>query len=324
MLGPNSLTVNSFSELLIQFLDLIKYRVGVMSLEMRKLFINSILVTLIDKCVDLRVVRYLVRLISDWIRYKTGPLLNQIPATKEKMVLLQRLTVSMEKRFAEHADLQQCFLEMIAYVYKDESYTSNSEFKIKLEQAFLCGLKSSDPHIRQTFFDIFNANFNSADLYDRLCYIIVTQNWEALGTHYWIKQCVQMTLGSCASAHTPVQYSDIAAQRFRFFSFTEAAASATGTGQSSVSQQQQPGSGGESTEQANTVVMMNVDTNLDDMNVWSGGFGLSTPLADIPVSQEKHEATTVQTQMPLGGVQLNLDKKLMNIFESEFDLVRFF
>jgi len=129
-----------------------------------------------------------------------------------------------------------------------------------------------------------------------------------------------MTLGSCASAHTPVQYSDIAAQRFRFFSFTEAAASAIGTGQASVSQQQQAGSAGESTEQASTVVMMNVDTNLDDLNVWSGGFGLSTPLADIPVSLEKPEANTVQTQMPVGGVQLNLDKKLMNIFESEFDL----
>ena len=78
MLGPNSQTINSFSELLIQFLDLIKYRIGVMSLEMRKLFINSILVTLIDKSIDLRLIRYLVKLIAEWIKYKSGPLLNQV------------------------------------------------------------------------------------------------------------------------------------------------------------------------------------------------------------------------------------------------------
>lgn len=133
-MGPNSITINSFSELLIQFLDLIKYRIGVMSLEMRKMFINSILVTLIDKSIDLRLLRYIVKLISDWVKYKTGPLLNQIPSMKEKLILLQRLTVSMEKRFADHADLQQVFLETIAYVYKEETYTANSEFKIKLEQ----------------------------------------------------------------------------------------------------------------------------------------------------------------------------------------------
>lgn len=105
-----------------------------MSLEMRKMFINSILVTLIDKSIDLRVVRYIVALISEWIKYKSGPLLNQIPSLKEKMVLLQRLTASMEKRFGEHADLQKTFLETVAHIYKDEAYSNNSEFKIKLEQ----------------------------------------------------------------------------------------------------------------------------------------------------------------------------------------------
>ena len=105
-----------------------------MSLEMRKMFINSILVTLIEKSIDLRVVRYIVKLISEWVKYKSGPLLNQIPSLKEKMVLLQRFTVSIEKRFAEHADLQKTFLETVAFIYKDEAYSNNSEFKIKLEQ----------------------------------------------------------------------------------------------------------------------------------------------------------------------------------------------
>ncbi len=222
ILGHNQNAISSYSELLIQSIDLIKFRIGVMSIEMRKMFINSILVTLIEKSNDLRVVRYLVKIVSDWIKYKNGPLLNQIPSLKEKLILLQRLTNVMEKRFVDQADLQQTFLETIAYVYKDDVYSNNNEFKIKLESAFLAGLKSQHPTIRQTFFDLFNANFNSTDLYERLCYIIVTQNWEAFGTHFWIKQCIQMTLGSSSKPDSPISYTDFNSTHFRFLNLTNA------------------------------------------------------------------------------------------------------
>ena len=137
MNGTNSTSITCFTELLIQMIDLIKYRVGVMSLEMRKMFINLILVTLLEKSVDLRLIRYIINLISDWIRYKNGPLMNQIPSMKEKLILLQKLTISIEKRFSEHTDIHKIFLETIAYVYKEEAYNSNSDFKVKLEQVIL-------------------------------------------------------------------------------------------------------------------------------------------------------------------------------------------
>jgi transformation/transcription domain-associated protein len=225
MIGPNSTSVVVYSELLIQSLELVKYRIGVMSVEMRKMYINLILVNLIEKSVDLRLIRYLNKIISEWIKYKNGPLLNQIPSLKEKLILLQRLAVVMEKRFAEHADLQQSFLETIAYVYKDEVYSSNQEFKVKLEQAFVGGLKCTNPLIRQSFFEIFNTNFNCSDLYERLCYIVVTQNWESFGAQYWIKQCIQMTLGACAKADANVIYSDMTSSRFQFINLTNAASS---------------------------------------------------------------------------------------------------
>ncbi len=265
-LSNSQQTINAFSELLIQSLDLIKFRIGVMSIEMRKIFINSILVTLIDKSIDLRVIRYLVKMISEWIKYnKNGPLINQIPTLKEKLVLLQRLTISMEKRFADQTDLQQIFLETIAYVYKDEVYAGNNEFKIKLEQSFLTGLKFSNPEIRQMFFEIFNTNFNSTDLYERLCYIIVTQNWESFGTHYWIKQCIQMTLGACATADMSIQFSDITASRFKFPRFFSASSESfschTATSQSdSTTQNVLPD------QPINTV--LNLDTNLSNSSLW--------------------------------------------------------
>ena len=112
--------------------------------------------------------------------------------------------------------MHHTYLETIGYVYKDDVYASSGELKCKLEPSFVAGLKCA-PHTRQLFFQIFNANFASVDLYERLCYIIITQNWEAFGAHYWIKQCIQMTLGACAHADTRIEYSDAAvAARFRF------------------------------------------------------------------------------------------------------------
>lgn len=71
------------------------------------------------------------------------------------------------------------------------------------------GMKSSNPQLRQTFIDLFNRSFASYDLYDRICYLVVTQNWELFGAHFWIKQCIQLTLGSCATANEPIRFSDL-------------------------------------------------------------------------------------------------------------------
>lgn len=125
--------MNASSELLIQSIDLIKYRIGVMSIEMRKMFINTILVTLIDKSIDLRLIRFLVKVISDWVKYKSGgALMNQMPSMKEKLTLLQRLTACMEKRFGslENQDLHKLFLDTIAYVYSNDMYITNVDFKV--------------------------------------------------------------------------------------------------------------------------------------------------------------------------------------------------
>jgi hypothetical protein len=100
--------------------------------------------------------------------------MNQGPSLKEKLVLLQ-LAVSVEKRFADHADIQQVFLETIAFVYEEEIYANNNDFRVKLEQAFLCGLKCTQPKVRQMFFELFNSSFGCVDLYERLGSVIVIE-----------------------------------------------------------------------------------------------------------------------------------------------------
>ncbi|CAF0709284.1 unnamed protein product [Brachionus calyciflorus] len=197
--APNSVQVYSFTELIIQVIDLVKNRVGVMSIEMRKMFINQILVSLIEKSIDLRLIKYLVKLINDWIKmsHVNNVLLNQIPTMKEKLVLLQKLTLVMDKKFSDNSDIQKIYLDTISFVYQNEAYLTQQEFKIKLEQAFLLGMKSTHVDMRQIFYDLFNKNFQSNDLFERLCFVIITQNWELFGSYYWIRQCIQLTLGSC-------------------------------------------------------------------------------------------------------------------------------
>ena len=60
------------SELLILSLDLVKNRVGVMSPEMRKGFIGTILVGLIDKTNDSKVMKAITKMVEDWVKVKVS------------------------------------------------------------------------------------------------------------------------------------------------------------------------------------------------------------------------------------------------------------
>ena len=58
------------SELLILSLDLVKNRVVVMSIEMRKSFIGQILVGLIEKTQDNKVMKAITKMVEDWVKTK--------------------------------------------------------------------------------------------------------------------------------------------------------------------------------------------------------------------------------------------------------------
>jgi len=58
------------SELLILSLDLVKNRVGVMGPDMRKNFIGGILVGLIEKTHDNKVIKAITKMVEDWVKIK--------------------------------------------------------------------------------------------------------------------------------------------------------------------------------------------------------------------------------------------------------------
>ena len=172
-----------------------------MGQDIRKAFIGSILVGLIEKSTDVKVMKAITKMLEDWMKNKDVKMMNQGPNLKEKSILLVKMMQYVEKRFPDDSELNGQFLELINYVYRDENL-KNTELTSKLEPAFLSGLRCPQPHIRAKFFEVFDTSMRKR-LYDRLLYIVCSQNWESMGPHFWIKQCLELVM-STASAATPV------------------------------------------------------------------------------------------------------------------------
>lgn len=78
------------------------------------------------------------------------------------------------------------------FLLRDENL-SGSELTAKLEPAFLSGLRCTQPLIRAKFFEVFD-NSMKRRVYERLLYVTCSQNWEAMGNHFWIKQCIEVRI----------------------------------------------------------------------------------------------------------------------------------
>ena len=146
-------------------------------------------------------VRAIIHLVSDWLKGRGD--VQLVPSLKEKSQLLLKLLQCIDKSGRFHSqqqqtpiqqqnnenDLTNSFLELILHVYQESNYR---ELCIKLEAAFILGLKSTNQKLRKQFFLILDKNLRKT-LHDRLLFIFLSQNWEYLGQHYWIKQCLEVS-----------------------------------------------------------------------------------------------------------------------------------
>ena len=80
----------------------------------------------------------------------------------------------------------------IARVFRRDESLSGSDITSKLEPAFLSGMRCTQPLIRAKFFEVFDTSMKRR-VYERLLYICCSQNWEAMGSHFWIKQCTEVS-----------------------------------------------------------------------------------------------------------------------------------
>ncbi|KAJ0181684.1 hypothetical protein K1T71_002406 [Dendrolimus kikuchii] len=192
----------NLADLLILALDLLKARVSVMPGDTRKTFIGTVLVGLIEKTTDAKVMKAIIRMVEEWVMYRSvgagaGASGSGAPSLREKSILLVKLMQYVEKRFPDDLELNAHFLDLINYVYRDE-HLKMTELSMKLEPAFLAGLRCPQPPIRAKFFEVYDQSVRRR-IFDRLLYIICSQNWEHIGQHFWIKQCLELLLVTCVS-----------------------------------------------------------------------------------------------------------------------------
>ncbi|XP_019851030.1 PREDICTED: transformation/transcription domain-associated protein [Amphimedon queenslandica] len=204
LLSSNSTAeIQTVSELLQLSIDMCKLRVTAMPQDCRKAFFN-ILTSLIEKSTDIKLLKSIARTVDDWVKNRYDLPSHSGPSIREKSLLLSRMMSFFEKRFPDDLELMAMFLDTVLFVYKDDHLSSN-ELTAKLEPAFLCGLRCPQVSIRTKFFEVFERSVQQR-LYDRLLYIMCSQNWEHCGGHFWIKQCIELII-SVGNLEMPLKVS---------------------------------------------------------------------------------------------------------------------
>lgn len=88
-----------------------------MGVEMRKTFIGGILVGLIEKTGEVKIMKAIIKMLEEWMKCKHVVTLNQAPSLREKSILLGKMMQYVEKRFPEESDLNAQFLDLVSFVY---------------------------------------------------------------------------------------------------------------------------------------------------------------------------------------------------------------
>jgi hypothetical protein len=63
----------------------------------------------------------------------------------------------------------------------------------RVERQYLLGLRSGSPALRRQFFELYHRHITTT-LYDRLAFIIVGQDWDAMSGQFWLKQALDLLL----------------------------------------------------------------------------------------------------------------------------------
>ncbi|XP_043460946.1 transformation/transcription domain-associated protein-like [Leptopilina heterotoma] len=167
---------------LLTFLDILSNRFEVMSTNNRRKFLTSLGV-LIDNTPNLQIIRIIIKLLKNWVKDE-GNLVS------EKFPIFIKMWKKIQN-FPADLDLRNNFLDVLCLMYQNRNYR-HVKLSTDLELAFLEGLRSSQPHTRIKFSKIMNAGVERS-VKDRLRYISEI-NWQLMGRHYWIKQCVEFVL----------------------------------------------------------------------------------------------------------------------------------
>lgn len=187
--------------------DTVKPLIGLLSLmadrlphlgSHRKVFIGAV-VTLSERSPNVELCQFLLRLARKWIIEEQ----SQTVGVKETAAILLKM-LNLEPR---RSDLfMREYLEVILAIYENPDFL-RSELTVRLEDAFMTGLRFPAADIRERFIDLFDHTL-VRPIQSRLLYLLGHQSWQPLASHYWIFPLLDLTLRSVKSDQAIVQHDD--------------------------------------------------------------------------------------------------------------------
>ncbi|KAF2153530.1 hypothetical protein K461DRAFT_321169 [Myriangium duriaei CBS 260.36] len=199
--------VDTNVKLITKVIDMLSTRITILG-EQRRPYL-SILASIVERSQNNTLCSKILSMVNEWIFNSTEP----VPTLKEKTAVLQKMMY-----FEHRADptLYQQFLELVIHIYEDPKIY-RTELAVRMEQAFLIGLRCTDISMRTRFMTIFDKSL-SRTMANRFYKLIAEQQWDCLSETCWLSQVVHLMFGSIdmnvpARLHTD-DYRTFPASRF--------------------------------------------------------------------------------------------------------------
>ncbi len=171
--------------LIIKVVEMLSMRISALG-ESRRPYL-SVLASLVERSQSNALCAKILSQVEFWVFQSTEP----VPTLKEKTAVLQKMLT-----FEQRADstMYTKFMELVIRVYEDPKIY-RSELAVRMEHAFLIGLRSPDVEMRARFTSIFDKAL-SRTTSNRFFKLISEQQWDNLGDTFWLSQIIQVMFGS--------------------------------------------------------------------------------------------------------------------------------
>lgn len=175
--------------LIIKVIEMLSSRLSALG-DQRRPYL-SILASLVERSNSNLVCEKILGQVETWV-FDSAEL---VPTLKEKTAVLQKMLL-----FEHRTDntLYTKFMDLVIRIYEDPQIL-RSELAVRMEHAFLVGLRSNDIDMRSRFVSIMDRAL-SHSTNNRFFKLISEQQWDVLGDSFWLSQIIQLMFGTIDQA----------------------------------------------------------------------------------------------------------------------------
>ncbi|KAG9534849.1 hypothetical protein KCU97_g23760, partial [Aureobasidium melanogenum] len=181
--NPQEVDLNTV--LIIRVIEMLSARIAALG-EQRRPYL-SVLASLVERSQNNTLCEKILSMVEEWVFNSTEP----VPTLKEKTAVLQKMLM-----FENRSDLTlyHKFLDLVIRIYEDPKIF-RSELAVRMEHAFLIGLRSPDIPMRTRFMTIYDRNL-SRTAANRFFKLLAEQQWDVLADSFWLSQVIHLMFGS--------------------------------------------------------------------------------------------------------------------------------